>query len=336
MGELYDLLPGQLKTYFASDSEHLRLRIRGNTIDVSAPNDSDGSGWIVPFDGGPEPPLKVQAQLRDGAGSILLLPSDQVLRREIELPLAAASELQAAASFLIERLTPFRTEQVYHATRYLGCDKARKTISAELAVISRHSLDAQLAALAARNLPISSLWIEGEEDWRDLNFTLPRGNAQRMGRHAREVWRPMLLAGLALLLIGPPWVAYRAHARAERLSARVMAAGEPAKRAAMVRSEIEARAVAQAFLPTRRQSARAIETLDALTKIIPDDTWTFSVDLKPGQVTLAGFSADVPALLERLANPPFTSAELISPVMHNLGGEKSRFEVRVSLMAFSP
>jgi general secretion pathway protein L len=252
------------------------------------------------------------------------------LRRAVELPFAAASELRAATSFLIDRLTPFRAERTYHSARLLTRDRARKLLWAELVVVPRERLDGLVTALAAHRIPVSAVRIEGEDSC-DLDFTPSQAGGTLFRVGVQEAWKPVLATGLALLIIGPLIVAYRIHIEAKALAVEVAAAEGPGRRAAALRSEVEARAAEQTFLPRRQRLPRAIEILDALTNVIPEDSWLFSMELRPGQVVLAGFSPDVPALVERLSKPPFSAPELTAPVVHGLAGGKNRFELRVQV-----
>ena len=327
-GELHDLMPARMKTFFAGDGERLRVRIDNNTIHVERADAIEC--WEFPFKDASEVPASLQALLQDGAGAVLLLPAEMTLRRTVELPFAAASELRAATSFLIDRLTPFRAEQTYHSARLLNRDRARKLLWAELVVVPRERLDGLVAALAAHRIPVSAVRIEGDGSG-DLDFTPSQGGGTWFRVGVQEAWKPVLAAGLVLLVVGPLVVAYRIHSEAKALAVEIAAAEGPGRRAAALRSEVEARAAEQTFLPTRQRSPRAIEILDALTKAIPDDSWLFSIELRPGQAMLAGFSPDVSALVERLTKAPFATPELTAPVVHGLGGGKGRFELRVQV-----
>jgi general secretion pathway protein L len=327
-GELHDLMPARMKTFFAGDGGRLRVRINNNTIHVERIDALEC--WEFPLVDAGEVPAPLQALLQDGAGAVLLLPAAMTLRRTVELPFAAASELRAATSFLIDRLTPFRAEQTYHSARLLTRDRARKLLWAELVVVPRQRLDGLVAALAGYRIPVSAVRIEGEGSG-DLDFTPSRAGGAWFRVRVQEAWKPVLATGLALLVVGPLCVAYRIHSEAKALAVEVAAAEGPGRRAAALRSEVDARAAEQTFLPARQRSPRAIEVLDALTKAIPHDSWLFSMELRPGQAVLAGFSPDVPTLVERLTRAPFATPELTAPVVHGLGGGKARFELRVQL-----
>jgi len=335
LGELHALVPGRLRDALAGDGHDLQVRVHANVVHIESGQGPDAA-WDLPRAGDGDLPADLQARLRGGAGAVLLLPAAAVLRRAVELPLAASSELHSATSFLVERFSPFRLEQACHTARLLARDKARKLVRAEMAVVPRQMLEELLAALSARGIPLSAVGIEGDTGKPPLDFLPRRRVRSRFHWQAREAWRPVFVAGLALMVAGPLAVAYRTHAEANGLAAEAAQFAGVGGRAAALRTEVEARAAAEAFMAARQRRPKAIEIVDALTRTLPDDTWVFRMDLRPGQVVLAGLSSDVPALLERLTVVPFAAPELTSPVAHGLAGGKSRFEVRVQLRAPEP
>lgn len=327
--ELGDLIPARVKTLFAGDGERLWLRFRDNTIHVER---ADGlERWQFPPGSAGELPASLQKVVADGAGAILFVPSEIILRRNVELPTAAASEIRSAISFLIDRLTPFRAEQTYYSTCLRKRDRVRKLLSVDLIVVPRERLDRLVAAAAAWRVPVSTVRIDGEPD-ADLHFMRKQSRTMRSNRLSRHAGRSVLAAGMALLVVGPLAVAYRVHQRAAALKAELAVAEVGGRRAAALRSEVETRVVEHAFLPTRQRSLRPIETLDELSRALPDDSWLFSMELRPGQVVLAGLSSNVPALVERLSKPPFSGPELIAPVVNGISGGKARFELRLQVM----
>lgn len=335
LGELCALVPTRLRELLVGDEHDFHVQVHGNVIHIEGGVGSS-EGWNLPLEGDADLPSTLQAQLRGGGGAVLVLPAAAVLRRTVELPLAASSELCSATSFLVERLTPFRLEQACHTARLLARDKARKLVRAEMAVVPRQMLEGLLAALAARGIPLSAVRIEGDTSKPPLDFMPRQQGRSRFHWRAREAWRPVFASGLTLMAAGPLAVAYRTHAEADALAAEVANAANAGERAAALRKEVEARAAAEAFIFRRERGPRAVEVLDALTKSLPDDTWVFGMELRPGQAVLAGFSSDVPALLERLTVAPFTTPELTSPVMHGLANGKSRFELHVQLRTSEP
>jgi general secretion pathway protein L len=320
------LLPFRVKALFSGDGELLHIRMSGDTVLVERADTMER--WTLPGQGDCLIPASLQAILQGGAGAVLFLPAGMTLLRKVELPLAAASQIHSATSFLIDRFTPFRAEQTYHSTRLLSRDRERKRLVIELAIVPRQMLNNLIATLATRRIPVSSVRIEGK-DHSDFDFAPSRISDPQFDAKMQRTWKPILAAGLALLVVGPLAVTYRVQSQRSALTAEIAAAEGPGRRAAALRSEVEMRGAERAFLPRRLRSVRAIEVLDALTKVMPDDSWLFSIEIRPGQATLAGFSPDVPALIERLSRSPFANPELTAPVVSGLGGGKSRFELRV-------
>ena len=153
--------------------------MRGDVFHIEA----GPSAYDLPMSG-ETVPAALQAELRGGAGAILLLPPAVVLRRPMELPIAVAPELHSAASFLVEKLTPFPLEQACHAARLLSRDRARKTLRAEVAVTPRATLERLLAAVDAYGIPLRAIRVEGDTASPPLDFLPHHGGQARTVRPA--------------------------------------------------------------------------------------------------------------------------------------------------------
>ena len=83
---------------------------------------------------------------------VVLLPADKVLVRSMTLPLAAEENLREVLSFEMDRQTPFSADQVYYDCIVTSRNTSRKTLSVELVLAPRNSVDALLDALADSGL----------------------------------------------------------------------------------------------------------------------------------------------------------------------------------------
>ena len=68
-----------------------------------------------------------------------------------------------------------------------------------------------------------------------------------------------------------------------------------------------------------------INMLDALTRALPRETYLTDIDMRPGEITVAGISSDASGLLKILeATPHFRSVRMIGAVKAEGGREKFR------------
>lgn len=333
-GELRGLLPDALLrlAFGPTGSTVLRLGPDGLHLATPAPHGT----WLTE-DGIPPQASQLRAALAKASACTVVLPAQFVLRRVVNLPIAAAGDLGSAVPFLVERHTPFSLEEVRYDFRLLARDRVRKLAAVELAVVPRSVLDRPLAIAAAHRLPVAAVRVEGDSAVPPLDL-LGRGERGSAGVSAtrRNLWKPVLAAAAAVLALGMPIVAATVHARAVSTAAEAEAASAAGRRGAALHQEVQAHARAAAFMPARLRGPQPLEVLAELSRSLPDDTWLFSLEVEPGEVKLAGYSRDVPALLKQLAALPFVEApELRGPVVHGANG-RDRFEASLRVRVHGP
>lgn len=323
-GELRGLLPASLTALILGPSGDVVLRLAQDGLHLGTP--VPHGTWLTE-DGAFPPASQARAVLAKATACTIVVPAQSVLRRAINLPLAAAGDLESAVPFLVERYTPFALEEVRYDFRLLARDRARKLATLELAVVPRSALERPLAIAAAHRLPVAAMRVDGDEAVPPFDL-LSRSERGRGGAWAprRHLWKPVLAAAAAVLILGLPTVAATVHARAVSTAAEAEAASAAGRRGAALQQEVQAHVRAAAFMPARLRGPQPLEILNELSRSLPDDTWLFSLEAEPGEVRLAGYSRDVPALLKQLAALPFVEApELRGPVVHG-ANNRDRFE----------
>lgn len=321
--ELRGLLPGALFGLLFGPSGDAVLRLTQDGLHLGTP--APHGTWLTEDRASPLDP-QVRAVLAKATACTVIMPGQLVLRRAINLPIEAAHDLESAVPFLVERHTSFPLDEVRYDFRLLARDRVRKRAVIELAVVPRTALERPLAIAAAHRLPVAAVRVEGDDGEQPFNL-LSRGERDS-GASAprRQLWRPVLATAAAVLVLGLPIVAATVHARAVSAAAEAEAASAAGRRGAALQQEVQAHVRAAAFMPARLRGPQPLELLNELSRSLPDDTWLFSLEAEPGEVKLAGYSHDVPALLRQLAALPFVEApELRGPIVHGANG-RDRFE----------
>ena len=326
--ELAGLVPTSVRERIAASNRPVVIRIASNEIYL----DWMKNGSIVPIakDDQHLPPA-VLARIRN-MGCVLLLPASTVLRRTLELPIAAEAEIVAAASFLVHQVTPFRVEQVHYSCTLLARDRSRKTVHFELTVVPTKEVSLWAAKLRKNELSASAIRIEGND--RTLPLASPIGAAQGVARRCswhREPWKVVLTAAVVLLVAGPLAIAERVHARAESLRHEVSSAENAGRQAAALQDEVNRLSNVENFLPRHLAGPSPLDVLAELAKLLPDDAWLFNVSLAAGEIRAAGFSATMPKVLESLQSARcFDAPELLGPVVHGSG--RDQFEIKMNVV----
>lgn len=330
--ELAGLVPAPVRERIAGSTRPVVIRVVTNEAYLDGV-DNEPTALAEGCDQ-PLPPV-VSARVRD-MGCVLLLPASVVLRRTLELPIAAESEIVTAASFLVHQVTPFTLEQVHYSCTVLARDQVRKIVRFELAVVPARMVSSWAARLRESGLSASAVRIEADD--RTLPITPPFGAAQGSVRRSswyREPWRLALSAAAVLLVAGPLVITEQVHARAESLRREVSQTDNAGRRLAALRDEVNTLSNMRSFLPRRLAGPSPLDVLAELAKLLPDDAWLFDVSLASGEIRAAGYSATVPAALESLqAAQRFGAPELLGPVVHGSG--RDRFEVRMKIARPAP
>lgn len=326
--ELVALVPPTLHDWLDSDDRHPILRIDLNDERTHEPFDP-----AITVDGFDIANLSPALQARvERFGCILMLSKSRVLRQTLDLPLAAADEVVAASSFLIERITPFTVDQVRYSSVVIEKDRIRQVVRVEITVVPYVSVDACLEQLEAWKVPISGFRVEGDK--RDLSLSPSAHKLQRPTRQNScyiRPWKLLLATSVIVLAVGTPLIAAQVHDEAAVLNAEVSAAEKAGQNGSALRAEVEALTAVSDFIPDQISGPYAIEVLAELAELLPDDTWLFNVDMTSSEVRIAGLSAAIPTVLERLRNGrTFGAPELLGSVVH--GSERERFEIGLHIM----
>jgi general secretion pathway protein L len=267
----------------------------------------------------------VQQRQRRGIGAALRLPADTALSATMALPLAAEANLDQVVAFELDRRTPFKREEVYHAQRVLQRDAVAKRLSVQLTVVPRLAVDQALALAERLGIAPERVEVEGE----------PAGNLLPARPQSLAARLPSLafaaLALLAVMLAGAAALVplERSHRAVIELRANVAESKRLADESLRLQKEIDAEIQESGFLAARkRQVPSASEILLALTQMLPDDTWLSELEISAGEVRLTGFAESASSILGLIdQSPRFANAAFRSPVTQDQRSKRELFNI---------
>jgi general secretion pathway protein L len=273
------------------------------------------------------------------AVSLVELPTELALRSTFVLPLAAERNLADAVEFELPRRSPYPPDAVYHAFRVVGRDRANAQLRIELTVAARETVDELLGTLGAHGVTPGRVVVAGDGRGADASPDL-----FGRGRQAtRRSWRGNLagaLAGLAVLLalaaIAVPLL--RMEQRADELAREVAAEKLEADQALKLQAEIRMRTQEAGFLGTRKNAAPSpTRVLDALSRLLPDDTWLSALEMKGDEIVITGSTASASAVIALLdRSDAFRKPSFRSPVVQAPGGRQEQFNIAAELAGAAP
>lgn len=306
--ELAALVPVRVRDWFMERREEVRAGIEGGELVLTPPAPATPVRIALVPEAAAARPLVAQALVRDEEppAVVLALQGARVLRRTLELPMAAEENLRQVLGFELDRQTPFRAEQVYFDCRVQRRDLAARQLVAEFALVPRAAVDAELATLEAAGVPLEAMdGVDAAGERLGFNL-LPRERRAPRARFWLKV--NLALAALALLLLGAVMaqsVANRERALAA-LEARTDKAQVEARSVAALRNTLKQAIDGASFL-TERKSARppTIDVMLDLTRRLPADTWLQRFSVNADQVQLQGQSREAAALITLLQQSPY-------------------------------
>jgi general secretion pathway protein L len=263
---------------------------------------------------------------------ILLLPPSAVLVQNLQLPLAAARDLNTVVGYELDRFTPFDASQLYFVARQ---DKrSGGFIQVTLVAILRERLDAILAECASLGLRPHSVDVGLDASSR-LNIDLlpaplrPRQTRQGLGLQRNLLWLCAGLLIVAMLL----WLNDRQRLL-EEMQSTVQAQRAQVAQIQKIRQQLTNTRGAANYLIQRKAAQPPLAALlNELTACLPQDTWIDQLEINDSaEVSFSGQSAKASALIARAKDcRSLDNAQFQGVIQPDPQTGKDRFSLRAHL-----
>lgn len=263
----------------------------------------------------------------------LYLPGEKVLVNRLFLPLATEANIVNVLKFEIDRLTPFRADQVSYGYRITGRYVEQGKIRLELYILRRDYLEPLLSTLQAVGLVPHRIWpplMQGESATPTLNL-LPLEQRQSV----ESVWngraRQFGVAVLVLLLTVLVYPVYQLNRDIASVEQQLTDIRQPATVAGEKQSLLASRLAAQDQVVHRKnQSPGKLTIIHEMTRLLPDNTWISQMKVDNQTVTVQGESSKASDLIELLEKSAyFQNAVFVSPVTRNPSTNLEHYEIRM-------
>jgi general secretion pathway protein L len=341
VGELAGLVPGWVRRSFANGRSRLVLILQDDSA-MLAYDTAEGTEVLGRFAPGSGQVAEMQQFLasslrgnRSAEYVVIRLPADQALRSQMLLPAAAARNLDQVVAFEFERHTPFRREDVYFTHRVLRRDTALRRLHIELTSVPRAVVEDALRLAQQIGLRVEGVEVAGTEAAPAVSANLLPEDQRRARRRISDLalGGSMVLAlSLAIVAVAIPLIQATSAERA--LSRRVDEAKRQAEASLQLQKEIDAEALDSSFLIVRRhQTPTVSELLDALTRLVPDDTWLTDLKVTASSVQLTGYANSATTLLRLLdTTAGFSEAAFGSSVTQDPKLNREQFFITAKIM----
>ena len=260
------------------------------------------------------------------------VPEARVVQRTVALPLAAEQNLEKVLSYEIDRLTPFNADEIYYTAQITERGQNSGRLQVALTFTPRAPLSQLAERLADLGLPVQR-----------VSALRPDGSlhpANLMSEQVRPYWSAgrVLAATLCILAVGLLgawwWVELRERERQitylqqELALVRQTAIGQ----AGSAEPETDVHAIA-AF-KHRAEAVMQVKVLNAVSRLLPDDTSINRLEIRDDRLELSGSSASATTLIGLFTDHPgFRDPAFDAPITRTETDDRARFQISVTLVA---
>lgn len=236
----------------------------------------------------------------------LMLPHGGILSRNVSLPLAAARNAMLAIGYDLDRLTPFRAEDViWTVTRDREAGRQAGAVF-RLLVAPRFLFEPALDMLRGAGISPTRLCME-----------TPAGGMDAIPFHVVKPKKHPFLYALPVLALGVAIVPFcLQEIQVFRLNREIRALSDRREQAENLRREIAAFTAGPAEIgKEERRTGSSLATLRTLTDTLPDGTFLTALRIHEHHVTMEGQSKQATQLIGILEHDAaFTDASFSGPV----------------------
>ncbi|WNV03288.1 PilN domain-containing protein [Candidatus Methylospira mobilis] len=264
---------------------------------------------------------------------VLMLTQDVSLLRRCKLPHAAIENLHQVVGFELDRLTPFKPEQVYYSARILERIKESKQLRVEVALVLRDTLDPLLQAMHRCGWKPFRADIDEGVALTRRHELLPE--SFRIPRKRGPWWVAAAAGGVLMAIAGIAlWLPLTmGETMASRLQAEIKAGNKVVAEVEALKTGAEKIRINANFIRRKkREEPRMLDMLEELTRILPDDTWLNGLQYDEHKLLVQGQSPNSTELIEKLeVSPYFQDVKFASPITKD-ANRIERFQISAAVI----
>ena len=324
--QLQDLLPQRLSMRLSYDnaviaragSGILSLAVRRRGTELALGTVDSGNETIRRLRARPPGPI------------VLALPADALLEQPVSLPLAAERDLGAILRHEMDRLTPFRADDLFWTWRLDQRDRNNGCLKLRLLLIPKRGLVPVLAALDAVGLSPAALEVAGSTGQLEhlpLAMQEPSRSLRGSTRFASSVCTAVALLAVATPMLRQEWAIAKAENIVEALRPQVALVDSLRRRIGVNASGTNL------FAAERARAGNPLRALAAVTTALPDDTYLTAFALRNRVLSMAGQSGSAARLIAALSTDPALRNSAFDAPITRVSDRAELFSIRAE---FSP
>lgn len=229
----------------------------------------------------------------------IALPPAMVLRKDVKLPFAVKENLRQVLEFELGRFTPFSSEQVYFDYRESGSDAKGGLVLLKLVLSERRAVDLGIMYLKEWGVVPHAI-VPKDELVSEVRYAdlLPASQRPGMGGIEKTMYAVMALVTFVLLglaLAVPMWQKREVVIALNKQAAQTRMQAEAVEQLQQTldKSQAEYR-----YLLVKKSTQPAkVALIEELTRLLPDDVWLSSLEVKGTDVVISGEAKSATGLI---------------------------------------
>lgn len=265
--------------------------------------------------------------------TILSIPENRVVRKEIALPRIAVDNLDEVLKYELDRHTPFRADQAYYDYVISHKTSSSELINVIVYAVAKTFVNDLLSTM--KNLGVETPHIIVAADLRAAD---PLAGKAEIRMYHDEPVRSLsanrlniALSGALCALVAAALLVpvYKMEKTVNDLKIQLSDARKEVEVINKTRNDINGYVSTLKVLKEEKvTSSNVVDVLLELTAILPDDTWLEKFSMNAGQVKFQGQTASSPELIRLLESSEiFNKVKFESPVIQSQGGASERFSI---------
>ena len=258
----------------------------------------------------------------------LLIPRAHILITELSLPAATQKNLNSVIGYEIDRLTPYKMNEVYFDHKIQGISNEGRNILIKVFIIPKVILDETLAKFSGLNIRFDGVKVNGEDGIINILPKSLRSNLNKTEKNARLLWTLAVLA-LTFAFIAPLLYLRQNTINLEKKAATLM---PKAQTLSELEGNLNNLIIGNNFLSNRKAELVPVLVIsNELSRLMPLDSYIEALDYDGKRITIRGLAKQASALSSLLESSAyFSEVTQTAPIVSDgRGSERFGFSIKV-------
>ena len=266
----------------------------------------------------------------------LRLDPEKLLRQRLVLPADSRDFLRPIIDHRLDRLTPWKRENIVYGFVALPQQKGQETIEIDFLATSRDILKASLERLALFGIKPTAVGSAADAMDRPIAVDLLQGLGDSRQQRRRKILSRVLLMTPLVAVATYLACLYAMFASQSDLDAATAALDAQRRAVNAGPADASLREQARTLIDAKQKEGAIFVFMDRLSEVIPDSTFLTDLEISPSALRIKGRSGDAPALIPLLeAEPSLAEVRFEAPVAREADGG-DRFDLVAKISPASP